>query len=402
MAKSLARVWPARRSAAYQSLDETSRDGFFDLLVHEFSPDSQRVGRAGDAYRTNPSPEHLAQLQASVESPREELFQRLNLAPGGTGILVELRARLLRMLDLNPHWEPVVADLERLLIAWFNRGFLELRRIDWRTSALVLEKLIRYEAVHEIQGWHDLHRRLEADRRCYAFFHPALPDEPIIFIEAALTRGMSDKVQPLLDPGSPVLPSESADYAMFYSITNCQEGLRGVPFGSFLIKQVVEDLGRELPRIRKFATVSPVPGFREWLAANPELTALHTKLEQPRWWENKELSEELRQELVPLCARYLLLAKQGREPLDPVARFHLRNGARLERINWLGDISAAGMQRSAGMMVNYFYRFADLERNHETYTRDYQIVATSEIESLAKRKAPRPAATNANDKRLPA
>jgi malonyl-CoA decarboxylase len=387
--------------AAYQSLDETSRDGFFDLLVHEFSPDPQRVGRAGDAYRTNPSPEHLAQLQASVESPREELFQRLNLAPGGTGILVGLRARLLRMLDLNPHWEPVVADLERLLIAWFNRGFLELRRIDWRTSALVLEKLIRYEAVHEIQGWNDLHRRLEADRRCYAFFHPALPDEPIIFIEAALTRGMSDKVQPLLDPGSPVLPPESADYAMFYSITNCQEGLRGVPFGSFLIKQVVEDLGRELPRIRKFATVSPVPGFREWLAANPELTALHTKLEQPRWWENKKLSEELRQELVPLCARYLLLAKQGREPLDPVARFHLRNGARLERINWLGDTSAAGMQRSAGMMVNYFYRFADLERNHETYTRDYQIVATSEIESLAKRKAPRPA-TPANDKRLPA
>jgi len=387
---------------AYQSLDETSRDGFFDLLVHEFSPDPQQVGRAGDAYRTSPSPENLAQLQASVESPRVELFQRLNLAPGGTGILVELRGRMLRMLDLNPHWEPVVADLERLLIAWFNRGFLELRRIDWRTSALVLEKLIRYEAVHEIQGWNDLHRRLEADRRCYAFFHPALPDEPIIFIEAALTRGMSDKVQPLLDPGSPVLPPESADHAMFYSITNCQEGLRGVPFGSFLIKQVVEDLGREFPRIRKFATVSPVPGFREWMVANPELAALRAKLEQPRWWEHKELSEELRQELVPLCARYLLLAKHGREPLDPVARFHLRNGARLERINWLGDISAAGMQRSAGLMVNYFYRFADLERNHETYTRDYQIVATSEIESLAKRKVPRPAASNANDKRLPA
>ena len=191
---------------------------------------------------------------------------------------MELRGRLLRKLDQNPHWEPVVADLERLLIAWFNRGFLELRRIDWRTSALVLEKLIRYEAVHEIQGWNDLRRRLEADRRCYAFFHPALPDEPIIFIEAALTRGMSEKVQPLLDPDSPVLPPESADCAMFYSITNCQEGLRGVPFGSFLIKQVVEDLGREFPRIRKFATVSPVPGFREWLAANPELAGLRAKL----------------------------------------------------------------------------------------------------------------------------
>ncbi|MBZ5632492.1 MAG: malonyl-CoA decarboxylase [Acidobacteriia bacterium] len=387
--------------AAYQALDEASRAGFFDLLVQEFSPDPEQVGRAGDAYRTNPSPENLAQLQASVVSPREELFQRLNLASGGTRILVQLRSRLLRKLDENPHWEPVATDLERLLIAWFNRGFLELRRIDWRTSALVLEKLIRYEAVHEIQGWNDLRRRLEADRRCYAFFHPALPDEPIIFIEAALTHGMSERVQPLIDPDSPVLPPESADCAMFYSITNCQEGLRGVPFGSFLIKQVVEDLGREFPRIRKFATVSPVPGFREWLAANPEIADLRTKLERPLWWENKVLSEELRQELVPLCARYLLQAKNGREPLDPVARFHLRNGARLERINWLGDTSAAGMQRSAGLMVNYFYRLSDLDRNHESYTRDYEIVATSEIESMAKRKASRPV-TPANDKRLPA
>jgi len=387
--------------AAYQALDETSRAGFFDLLAQEFSPDPEKVGQAGDAYRTHPSPENLIQLQAAVESPREELFRRLNLAPSGTRILVELRGWLLRKLHQNLHWEVVVADLERLLIAWFNRGFLELRRIDWRTSALVLEKLIRYEAVHEIQGWNDLRRRLEADRRCYAFFHPALPDEPIIFIEVALTQGMSDKVQPLLDPESPVLPPDSADCAMFYSITNCQEGLRGVPFGSFLIKQVVEDLGREFPRIRKFATVSPVPGFREWLSLNPELAGLRAKLEQPRWWENAALSAELRQELVSWCARYLLQAKQGREPLDPVSRFHLRNGARLERINWLGDTSATGMQRSAGLMVNYFYRLSDLDRNHETYTRDYHIVAASEIESLAKRKTSRPP-TAKNENRLPA
>ncbi len=377
--------------AAYQSLDEASRAGFFDLLVREFSPDPEQVGRAGDDYRANPSPESLLRLQISVESPREELFRRLNLAPDGTRLLVELRGRLLRKLDQNPHWEPLVADLERLLIAWFNRGFLELRRIDWRTSALVLEKLIRYEAVHEIQGWNDLRRRLEADRRCYAFFHPALPEDPIIFIEAALTRGMSAKVQPLIDPDSPVLPAESADCAMFYSITNCQEGLRGVPFGSFLIKRVVEDLGREFPRIRKFATVSPVPNFCDWLEADPETEDVRAELEQPRWWESKETSEKLRERLVPLCARYLLQAKHGREPIDPVARFHLRNGARLERINWLGDTSVAGMQRSAGLMVNYLYRFADLERNHEAYTHDYQIVAASDIESLAKRKATRPA-----------
>jgi malonyl-CoA decarboxylase len=188
---------------------------------------------------------------------------------------------------------------------------------------------------------------------------------------------------------------------MFYSITNCQEGLRGVPFGSFLIKQVVEDVGREVPRIRKFATVSPVPGFREWLAENPELAGLQSKLAQPKWWENQELAEELRHELVPLCARYLLQAKHGREPLDPVARFHLRNGARLERINWLGDTSAVGMHRSAGIMVNYLYRLGDLEKNHEAYTRDYEIVAASEIESLARRKATRPA-NPSNGKRLPA
>jgi malonyl-CoA decarboxylase len=386
---------------AYQALDEASRAAFFDLLVQEFSPDPEKIARAGDAYREEPSPANLAGLQAAVESPRQELFRRLNLAAGGTRILVELRAGLLRKLDQNPHWEPVVDDLERLLIAWFNRGFLQLRRIDWRTSALVLEKLIRYEAVHQIQGWEDLRRRLEADRRCYAFFHPALPDEPIIFIEVALTHGMADKVQPLLDPDAPVLPPEAAECAMFYSITNCQEGLRGVPFGSFLIKQVVEDVGREVPRIRKFATVSPVPGFREWLAENPELAGLQSKLAQPKWWENQELAEELRHELVPLCARYLLQAKHGREPLDPVARFHLRNGARLERINWLGDTSAVGMHRSAGIMVNYLYRLGDLEKNHEAYTRDYEIVAASEIESLARRKATRPA-NPSNGKRLPA
>jgi malonyl-CoA decarboxylase len=295
------------------------------------------------------------------------------------------RGRLLRGLEQKPHWETIAADLERLLTAWFNRGFLELRRIDWRTSAMVLEKLIRYEAVHQIQGWHDLRRRLEADRRCYGFFHPALPDEPIIFIEAALTRGLSEKVQPLLDPDSPVISPESADCAMFYSITNCQEGLRGVPFGSFLIKQVVEDLGREFPRIRKFATVSPVPRFREWLEGHPQMADLLRMLEQPRWWDNRKLSEALQKELIPWCARYLLQAKHGREPLDPVARFHLRNGARLERINWLGDTSDAGMQRSAGIMVNYFYRLADLEGNHETYTRDFRVVASSEIENLAKR-----------------
>jgi malonyl-CoA decarboxylase len=252
--------------------------------------------------------------------------------------------------------------------------------------------------VHQIQGWHDLRRRLEADRRCYAFFHPALPDEPIIFIEVALTRGLSDTVQALLDPDSSVLDPESAEWAIFYSITNCQEGLRGVPFGSFLIKRVVEDLSKELPRIKKFATLSPVPGFRNWLAekaaalqASPKLAPFASaiaKLDSPQWMEDPALRAELPRQLLPLAAYYLVQAKQNDEPLDPVARFHLKNGARLERINWLGDTSASGLQRSAGLTANYVYKLPEVERNHEFYVREHKVRASREIEALAKRFVP--------------
>jgi malonyl-CoA decarboxylase len=381
--------------AAYESLEPASRGAFFNLLVEEFSPDPEEVGRVGAVYRDDPSPENLARLQDVVEPPRQELFRRLNMAPGGTRALVEMRRQLLLELEENPEWRPIAADLGHLLTSWFNRGFLVLRRIDWHTSAIILEKLIHYEAVHQIQGWQDLRRRLEADRRCYAFFHPALPDEPIIFIEAALTRGMSEKVQPLLDPDSRVCNPDSADSAMFYSITNCQEGLRGVPFGSFLIKQVVQDLGREFPRLRRFATVSPVPGFRDWLTENiptlkhyPKYSILASavaNLDDPRWLEDDDLGAELQRILVPLCAYYLLNAKQGKEPRDSVARFHLRNGARLERINWLGDTSPMGLQRSAGLMTNYVYRLDDVERNHEAYTKEYKIATSHEIQAQVKR-----------------
>jgi malonyl-CoA decarboxylase len=245
--------------------------------------------------------------------------------------------------------------------------------------------------VHQIQGWRDLRRRLEGDRRCYAFFHPALRDEPIIFIEVALTHGMSTKVQPLINPDAPVFDPKTADCAMFYSITNCQEGLRGVPFGNFLIKKVAEDLEKEFPRLRVFATVSPIPGFREWLVDaargpdhQPGLMALTAWLADPNWPADKRVSAELERELLPLCAYYLLHAKRGKEPVDSVARFHLRNGARLECINWLGDTSPAGMQRSAGIMVNYLYPLHDVERNHELYTKEYRIAASRQIESLAK------------------
>jgi len=379
----------------YESFQSSARDAFFDLLAEDFSPNPQKILEAADAYRKDMGPRNLQRLERAVEAPRQELFRRLNTVPGGTRSLVHMRAAMLSTLAQNAHWEPIASDLSHLLTSWFNRGFLVLQRIDWHTPAVILEKLIEYEAVHQIQGWPDLRRRLERDRRCYGFFHPALPDEPLIFIEVALTRGMSSQVQPLLDPQASVTDPASADHAMFYSITNCQEGLRGVAFGSFLIKQVVEDLRGSFPRLRRFATVSPVPRFRKWLAANlgtleslpkfADLVRLAPRLEEAAWFKNEEHCAELRNLLIPLCAYYLLHARHEAEPLDPVARFHLKNGASLERINWLGDTSITGRERSAGLMTNYVYRLSDVEGNHERYVRDHEIAASHEVKALAKR-----------------
>jgi malonyl-CoA decarboxylase len=371
--------------AAYQGLDERCREQFFDALAQQYSPSPDMVIAAANAYQAEPSPENLTKLQDAVEPARQELFRRLNMVPGGTATLVEMRKVLLKGLRAHPPWRVIDADLRHLLRSWFNRGFLKLERIDWRTSALVLEKLTQYEAVHAVQGWQDLRRRLESDRRCFAFFHPQLPEEPIIFIEVALTRGMSAHVQPLLDIRSPVATPMNADCAMFYSITNCQEGLRGISFGNLLIKQVAEDLKREFPQLRRFATLSPIPGFRRWLekVADKELLS---KIEDPAWHLG-EVPEALEKVLTRLCAHYLLHAKHGAEPLDPVARFHLGNGASLERLNWMGDSSEQGMARSAGLMVNYVYWLAEVERNHERYFREHYIVASPLIEKLAREGA---------------
>jgi len=382
--------------AAYHALDEREREQFFDVLSEDFSPSPEAVGRAADAYRDDPTPHNLVRLQQVVEPPRQELFRRLNMAAGGTAALVEMRRLVLRGLDAHPAWKVIDADLLHLFRSWFNRGFLRLERIDWRTPAIVLEKLIRYEAVHAIQGWRDLRRRLEADRRCFGFFHPQLPEEPIIFIEVALTRGMSAHVQPLLDVEAPVFPPEQADCAMFYSITNCQEGLRGISFGNLLIKQVVEDLKREFPHLKTFATLSPIPGFRKWLA-EPDTRvrlamgrdgetriALLAQINSPGW-HLREVPESLQKLLMRLCAWYLLHARRGSEPYDAVARFHLENGAALERLNWLGDTSEAGMARSAGLMVNYVYRLEDVERNHQRYFAAHEVVASRAVEKLARK-----------------
>jgi malonyl-CoA decarboxylase len=374
--------------AAYQGLDDALRTEFFEVLARAYSPAPEAVGRAAAAYQADPSPQHLLALQDTVEPARQELFRRLNMAPGGTAALVEMRSRLLRGLKAHPHWRVIDADLMHLLRSWFNRGFLRLERIDWRTSAIVLEKLIQYEAVHAVQGWRDLRRRLEADRRCFAFFHPQLPDEPLIFIEVALTRGMSAHVQPLLDINSPVAAPANADCAVFYSITNCQEGLRGISFGNLLIKQVAEDLKREFPHLRRFATLSPIPGFRRWLeerrgGLDDAQQRLLAKLGDPAWHLGG-IPDGLERLLLRLCAQYLLGAKQGAEPLDPVARFHLGNGAALERLNWLGDSSEQGMSRSHGLMVNYVYWLAEVEANHERYFREHHIAAAPALEKLAR------------------
>lgn len=373
---------------AYRRLSPTARDSFFDLLAHDFFPNPVSVLEAAEHYRLNPSHGNLSNLQAAVEPQRQELFRRFNMAPEGTATLVAMRQQLLPTLPLHPERSAVDKDLSHLLRSWFNGGFLSLRRIDWQTSAAVLERLIRYEAVHQIQGWNDLRRRLESDRLCYGFFHPALPDEPLIFIEVALTRGLTANVGPLLDPLGPVLSPEKANTAIFYSITNCQEGLRGISFGNLLIKRVVEDLGKTLPRIRTYSTLSPIPGFREWLDSTVDTAgpSMKSVVEAAASWNGSESTEPkavIRAELTRLCASYLINAKRGPQPLDSVARFHLSNGAKLERINWGGDVSKTGLKRSYGFTANYVYRLSEVERNHEIFANEHAVVASRRLVQLA-------------------
>lgn len=380
--------------ASYASLAPAARAAFFYSLIHEFSADPVALQRAAEGYVRSPSDATLLGLRRAGESPRQELFLRLNAAHGGTGLLVHMREHLLQGLRDHRSWAVVEADLNHVLKAIFNRGLLEFHQIDWETPAPVLEKLMQYEAVHAIHDWREMRRRLEADRRCYAFFHPAWPDEPLVFTEVALTRGVSTKVQPILDPESPVLETDTCDAAVFYSITNCQPGLRGFSFGNPLIGRVVDELRAQLPRLRTFATLSPIPGFRRWLSAlvssleNPSSVArLLAKVNSSGWSGDPTVAAELEHELLPLSARYLLHAKHGTDPADPVARFHLANGARLRRVNWLSDVSRAGMERSVGLTANYVYYPTNLERNCQTYGREHKINATPQLERLSRQAA---------------
>ncbi|MCX7383411.1 MAG: malonyl-CoA decarboxylase [Alphaproteobacteria bacterium] len=359
-------------------LDAAGRLEFHRFLAGGFLPDPVALTSAATAYLADPTPARATALAEAAEPPRQELLRRINHGQGGTAALVALRQEVLGNLRGNPELAPLDADLRHLFSSWFNRGFLELRRIDWNTPAAVLEKLIVYEAVHEIEGWNDLRRRLAPDRRCFAFFHPALPGEPLIFVEVALVQGLADAVQPLLAPdtdnAAQMARAGAPDTAIFYSISNCQEGLRGISFGNFLIKQVVEELMAELPQLRRFATLSPVPGFRRWLAREAEAgrATLPGDGDPP--------AEESRAEMLGHCARYLTEAAPGRG--DPVARFHLGNGARLERINWRGNLAPRGIAESFGLMVNYLYDRDTIEANHEAYARVGSVARSRAVEAL--------------------
>jgi malonyl-CoA decarboxylase len=313
----------------------------------------------------------------------------MNMAPGGTAALLELRTAVLALVREHPEFAVIDSDLTHLLGSWFNRGFLRLERIDWRTPAAILEKLINYEAVHEIRGFPDLKRRLADDRRCFAFFHPALPDEPLIFVEVAFVIDTPSAVAPILALDGAVGDPRRARCAVFYSITSTQPGLRGISFGNFLIKQVAEDLHAELPNLKVFATLSPVPGLRAWAAKelarvrrDPELEALRARLAQALEGEGAP-PEPLRETFEGVTAWYLSRGRSEGQALDSVARFHLGNGARLERVNWNADGSPKGIAQSFGMMVNYVYALGEVERNHEEYFTRHHVVCSSAVERLA-------------------
>lgn len=378
----------------WEGLSPEGQATFFRLLAERFGPREAALAEAVQAWRDAPGPATARQVHEASEPRRQELFRLLNRAPGGTPALVAIRAALLDHLRANPDCAPdfsdVDADFQHLFSSWFNRGFLVLRRIDWSTPAVILERIIRYEAVHEINGWDDLRRRIDPpDRRLYAFFHPALIDEPLIFVEVALTEAIPEGIAPILAEEREPLDPAKATVAVFYSISNCQKGLRGISFGNFLIKQVVEELSRALPNLRTFATLSPVPGFRRWLeaggaeAAGEAAQGALALLDNPGWPDDPQAVATLSPVLRGLTAEYLLCARAPNgQPRDPVARFHLGNGAHLERINVLGNPSPRGMAESCGTMVNYVYDMKKIERNHEAYASRGTIAATTAVRRL--------------------
>src|SRR5580704_4374164 len=378
----------------YATLTIGPRIAFFEALESTFGHDRAGIEAAIATWERSPSPETAAQLHHATEPKRLELFRRLNLAPGGTAALVRMREQLMDAMDHREDLAAIDRDFVHLFSSWFNRGFLVLRRIDWSTPAVILQKIIHYEAVHEIQDWDDLRRRIDLpDRRCYAFFHPALVDDPLIFVEVALTREIPGAIAPILADKRDVVDPERATTAVFYSITNCQRGLAGVSFGNFLIKQVVEEVSREVGRVATFVTLSPAPNFAGWLkreraaqasmALNDEDRVALAALDTLDWWRVPEIADKVREPLLRAAAWYYVRGRNGRGlPIDSVARFHLGNGARLEQLDWLGDTSERALAQSYGLMINYLYDPEYIERNHEAYAQQRTVVAAKSVSKL--------------------
>jgi malonyl-CoA decarboxylase len=372
----------------FSGLAPEQQQSFFERLALDFSPDPKAVLQSAQAYAQQPGADTLLQLTRQAEPPRQELLRRINRTPGGTASIVSMRRALLERLPRQPELRSLEADLLHLLSSWFNPGFLELRRVDWNSPAQLLEQIIRHEAVHEIDGWDDLRRRLQPDRRCFAFFHPQLPDEPLIFVEVALLPAMPDAIAPLIDKASEPTAASQFKVAAFYSISNCQPGLRGVSLGNFLIKRVAEELKREFPRLRTFCTLSPIPGFATWLARGKDFSPLGLKrpaleradaarellllacegdLSQLANAQRLQSLDEPAQEALQRLAAVYLVHASTRPEGDAVARFHLDNGARLERLNREANLSRKGLKQSFGLMVNYLYDLEQVESCHAAF-----------------------------------
>ncbi len=384
-----ARVAVAEQAlAAYAQLTKPERHDFFVMLRDRFNSSPEAIRAAFAAYDADPSARTLVPLFNAVEPPRQTLLRRLNTAPGATLKLVHMRADLLKAIADDPELAPLDSDFGHLFASWFNRGFLTIQRIDWSTPANVLEKIMGYETVHPMKGWQDLRRRLDpADRRFYAFFHPATGDEPLIFVEVALMHDTPAEIAPILN--APALDlAEDADTAVFYSINNTLAGLKGVSFGNFLIKQVVAELAAELPSLTTYVTLSPAPGFAGWLSGvkEPEAVKLAEELDQGAWLMDAAEAERLKPQVEALAARYFteVRSKSG-APRDPVARFHLGNGAAAWRVNWPGDRSDGAVKRAHGLMINYLYEPAAIEAQHEAFVRDGTIATGAPLAAILSR-----------------
>ncbi len=361
-----------------EQLNDSELIQFFELLRKHYEVSIDDLLMAMQNYEIKKTSENLVKLMKLSEPLRRNIFRRCNAISRGTVRLVNLRKRLLEFTLKKPELKAVDFDLVYLFKNWFNRGFLILRPINWETPAHILEKIIAYEAVHEINSWDELRARLAPkDRRCFAFFHPSMQDEPIIFVEVALTREIPSNIQNVLQKDRDFLEPEEAKVAVFYSISNCQKGLNGISFGNFLIKQVATDLSNELQNLKNFVTLSPIPGFRKWIKNNyPKLDVKIEKIKKP-----DQLSK-IKDDLLNCLGEYFFKSERSdKMPNDPVARFHLGNGASLEQINFLGDVSLNGIDLSGGLMVNYLYDLEKVEQNHETFVSEKKIIISKKAKN---------------------